>query len=198
MDALGAQMMADVIGYQRHRDSVHKVLKTELVKAAKGAKASGGGPVLPVALSMGGIALVALLAALLVGGGVMAALGLVAAQPALAIAGIALHGVGTGATIAVRSAAFGDVFGGTNFGTIFGLLRGVPHRWRTGGLRRRGRFRQHRLVCAGHPGDPRRGRGLGGVAVDRGPAAGAGRDACRSRADCASRLNGPDRAGPKR
>ena len=66
--------------------------------------------------------LVGLLAALLVGGAVVAALGLVAAQPALAIAGIALHGVGTGATIAVRSAAFGDVFGGANFGTIFGLL----------------------------------------------------------------------------
>ena len=62
MDALGAQMMADVIGYQRHRDSVHKVLKTELAKAVKGAKASGGGPVLPVALSMGGIVLVDLLA----------------------------------------------------------------------------------------------------------------------------------------
>ena len=66
--------------------------------------------------------IVGLLAALLVGGGVMAALGLVAALPAVAIAGIALHGVGTGATIAVRSAAFGDVFGGANFGTIFGLL----------------------------------------------------------------------------
>ena len=66
--------------------------------------------------------LVGLLAALLVGGAVVAALGLVAAQPALAIVGIALHGVGTGATIAVRSAAFGDVFGGANFGTIFGLL----------------------------------------------------------------------------
>ncbi|MEA2630812.1 MAG: hypothetical protein QOE66_1031, partial [Chloroflexota bacterium] len=32
------------------------------------------------------------------------------------------HGLGTGATIAVRSAAFSDVFGGPNFGTIFGLL----------------------------------------------------------------------------
>ena len=31
-------------------------------------------------------------------------------------------GSGPGATIAVRSAAFGDVFGGPNFGTIFGLL----------------------------------------------------------------------------
>jgi MFS family permease len=66
--------------------------------------------------------IVGLLAALMVGGGVVAALGLVLAVPSLAIAGIALHGVGTGATIAVRSAAFGDVFGGPNFGTIFGLL----------------------------------------------------------------------------
>ena len=59
MDALGAQMMADVIGYQRHRDSVLGVLKTELAKAAR---ASPDRPVLPVALSMGGIALIDLLA----------------------------------------------------------------------------------------------------------------------------------------
>jgi MFS family permease len=65
---------------------------------------------------------VGLAAALLVGGGVIAAIGLVASQPALAIVGIAVHGLGTGATIAVRSAAFSDVFGGPNFGTIFGLL----------------------------------------------------------------------------
>ncbi|HET9682180.1 MAG TPA: MFS transporter [Candidatus Limnocylindrales bacterium] len=38
------------------------------------------------------------------------------------LAGIAAHGIGTGATIAVRSAAFSDVFGGPSFGTIFGLL----------------------------------------------------------------------------
>jgi hypothetical protein len=42
--------------------------------------------------------------------------------PALVTGGIIVHGIGTGATIAVRSAAFGDVFGGPNFGTIFGLL----------------------------------------------------------------------------
>jgi OFA family oxalate/formate antiporter-like MFS transporter len=40
----------------------------------------------------------------------------------LVLAGLAAHGVGTGATIAVRSAAFSDVFGGPSFGTIFGLL----------------------------------------------------------------------------
>ncbi|MDO8484420.1 MAG: MFS transporter [Candidatus Limnocylindrales bacterium] len=66
--------------------------------------------------------IVGLVAAIVVGGGVVAAIGLVAALPALAIAGVALHGVGTGATIAVRSAVFGDVFGGASFGTIFGLL----------------------------------------------------------------------------
>lgn len=65
---------------------------------------------------------VGLAAAIFVGGGVVAAIGLVAANPALAIVGIVLHGFGTGATIAVRSATFGDVFGGANFGTIFGLL----------------------------------------------------------------------------
>jgi hypothetical protein len=65
---------------------------------------------------------VGLAAAVMVGGGVVAAIGLVAAQPALAVAGIAVHGLGTGATIAVRSAAFSDVFGGPSFGTIFGLL----------------------------------------------------------------------------
>ena len=67
-------------------------------------------------------AVVGLVAAVMVGGAVIAAIGLVAVDPRLAVFGIALHGVGTGATIAVRSAAFGDVFGGPNFGTIFGLL----------------------------------------------------------------------------
>ena len=66
--------------------------------------------------------IVGLLAAAIVGGGVVAAFGLVAAAPTIAIAGLALHGVGTGATIAARSAAFGDVFGGPTFGTVFGLL----------------------------------------------------------------------------
>ncbi len=66
--------------------------------------------------------IVGVVAAVMVGGGVVAAIGLVSASPGLAIAGLALHGLGTGATIAVRSAAFGDVFGGPNFGTIFGLL----------------------------------------------------------------------------
>jgi MFS family permease len=66
--------------------------------------------------------IVGVVAAVAVAGGVVAALGLVASAPGLAVAGVILHGVGTGATIAVRSAAFGDVFGGPNFGSIFGLL----------------------------------------------------------------------------
>jgi MFS family permease len=40
---------------------------------------------------------------------------------ALAIAGNAVYGFGIGATIAIRSAAFSDVFGGHNFGAIFGV-----------------------------------------------------------------------------
>jgi MFS family permease len=66
--------------------------------------------------------IVGVVAAAAVAGGVVAALGFVGAVPAVAAAGIIVHGLGTGATIAVRSAAFGDVFGGPNFGTIFGLL----------------------------------------------------------------------------
>ena len=65
---------------------------------------------------------VGVIASVAVAGGVVAALGLIAAAPGLALAGVILHGIGTGATIAVRSAAFGDVFGGPNFGSIFGLL----------------------------------------------------------------------------
>jgi MFS family permease len=66
--------------------------------------------------------IVGVVAAVAVAGGVVAALGLVASAPGLAVAGVILHGIGTGATIAVRSAAFGDVFGGASFGSIFGLL----------------------------------------------------------------------------
>ena len=40
---------------------------------------------------------------------------------AVAIAGNAIYGFGIGATIAIRSAAFSDVFGGHNFGAIFGI-----------------------------------------------------------------------------
>jgi len=58
-DAVGAQLLADVIGYQQHRASIQAVLKAELTRAARSAR---GRPVLPVALSLGGIALVDLLA----------------------------------------------------------------------------------------------------------------------------------------
>ena len=59
LEALGAQMFADVVGYQLHRDSIQAVLKAELTRAAE---AAGDRPVLPVALSLGGIALIDLLA----------------------------------------------------------------------------------------------------------------------------------------
>jgi MFS family permease len=40
---------------------------------------------------------------------------------ALAVAANAIYGFGIGSTIAIRSAAFSDVFGGRNFGAIFGI-----------------------------------------------------------------------------
>jgi hypothetical protein len=57
-DILGPQMLADVIGYHAHRESIQQVLMAELLAAAHAAR---GRPVLPVALSLGGIALVDLL-----------------------------------------------------------------------------------------------------------------------------------------
>ena len=59
LEALGAQLLADVIGYQRHRASIRAILADELGRAAD---AAGDRPVLPVGLSLGGIALVDLLA----------------------------------------------------------------------------------------------------------------------------------------
>jgi hypothetical protein len=58
LEALGAQLLGDVMGYQQHRASVQEVLRSELARAAKAAR---GRPVLPVGLSLGGIALVDLL-----------------------------------------------------------------------------------------------------------------------------------------
>jgi hypothetical protein len=58
-ETVGAQMVADVVGYQLHRDSIQAILKAELTRAAT---AAGDRPVLPVALSLGGIALIDLLA----------------------------------------------------------------------------------------------------------------------------------------
>jgi hypothetical protein len=57
-ETLGAQLLSDVIGYHRHRDSIQAVLREELSRAAASAR---GRPVLPVGLSLGGIALVDLL-----------------------------------------------------------------------------------------------------------------------------------------
>ena len=58
-DALGAQLFADVLGYDRHRESIQSVLRSELTTAARAAK---GRPLLPVGLSLGGLALVDLIA----------------------------------------------------------------------------------------------------------------------------------------
>ena len=58
-DIIGPQMLADVIGYHTHRASIQRVLRRELEAAARAAR---GRPVLPVAISLGGIALVDLLA----------------------------------------------------------------------------------------------------------------------------------------
>jgi hypothetical protein len=62
LDTLGPQLLSDVIGYHRHRASIHAVLRDDLARAADAAAAAGSGPVLPVALSLGGIVLVDLLA----------------------------------------------------------------------------------------------------------------------------------------
>jgi hypothetical protein len=59
IDTIGAQMLADVIGYHEHRESIQDALRNELTKAGKSAR---GKTVLPVGLSLGGIALVDLVA----------------------------------------------------------------------------------------------------------------------------------------
>jgi hypothetical protein len=58
-EALGAQLLADIFGYQQHRESIQRVLRQELAAAKRAAR---GRPVLPVGLSLGGIALVDLVA----------------------------------------------------------------------------------------------------------------------------------------
>ncbi len=62
LDSVGTQLLADVIGYHRHRASIHAALREELERASDAAETAGSGPVLPVALSLGGIALIDLLA----------------------------------------------------------------------------------------------------------------------------------------
>jgi len=66
--------------------------------------------------------IVGIAAAGLVAGGILLAFGASSGLAGLVVAGIVAHGLGTGATIAVRSATFSDVFGGPSFGTIFGFL----------------------------------------------------------------------------
>ena len=58
LDTLGAQLLADVIGYHEHRASIQEVLRDELDEGRR----PPGRPVLPVGLSLGGIALVDLVA----------------------------------------------------------------------------------------------------------------------------------------
>jgi MFS family permease len=60
--------------------------------------------------------------ALLMAGGATAVFVSNGTTPALALAGNCLYGFGIGATIAIRSATFSDVFGGANFGAIFGIV----------------------------------------------------------------------------
>jgi hypothetical protein len=59
LETLGAQLLGDVIGYNRHRASIHDALRGEFEKARRAAR---GRPILPVGLSLGGIALVDLIA----------------------------------------------------------------------------------------------------------------------------------------
>ncbi len=59
LETLGAQLLGDVIGYHQHRASIQDVLRSELEKARRAAR---GKPILPIGLSLGGIALVDLIA----------------------------------------------------------------------------------------------------------------------------------------
>ncbi len=59
LDTIGAQLLADVIGYHEHRASIQDVLRDELDEVRRAAR---GKPILPVGLSLGGIALVDLVA----------------------------------------------------------------------------------------------------------------------------------------
>ncbi len=58
LDVLGAQLLADTMGYHEHRASIQAVLRDELATAAR---ADRDRTVLPVGLSLGGIALVDLI-----------------------------------------------------------------------------------------------------------------------------------------
>jgi MFS family permease len=65
---------------------------------------------------------IGLICAAMIAGGATAIFMSTGSTPALAAAGYVAYGFGIGATIAIRSAAFSDVFGGHNFGAIFGVI----------------------------------------------------------------------------
>jgi MFS family permease len=65
---------------------------------------------------------VGLLCAAMMAGGASAVFASNGSTPELALAGNCVYGFGIGATIAIRSATFSDVFGGANFGAIFGVV----------------------------------------------------------------------------
>lgn len=65
---------------------------------------------------------VGLLCAVLIGVGTTAVFLATGTSLALLVTGNLVYGFGIGATIAIRSAAFSDVFGGHNFGAIFGVV----------------------------------------------------------------------------
>ena len=91
--------------------------------------------------------LVGLAAAVLVAGGVVAALGLIASQPVVAVFGLALHGLGTGAT---HRRPLGGLQRRLRRRQLRDDLRvagrRVPGRRGTGGLPGRGGLRRHRIV----------------------------------------------------
>jgi MFS family permease len=65
---------------------------------------------------------IGLLCAALIAAGATAVFAATGASLPLLVAGNLVYGFGIGATIAIRSAAFSDVFGGHNFGAIFGIV----------------------------------------------------------------------------
>ena len=65
---------------------------------------------------------IGLLCAALIAAGATAVFASNGSTLAVAAAGYVAYGFGIGATIAIRSAAFSDVFGGHNFGAIFGVI----------------------------------------------------------------------------
>jgi MFS family permease len=65
---------------------------------------------------------IGLLCSVLIAAGATAVFAATGASPLLLVVGNVVYGFGIGATIAIRSAAFSDVFGGRDFGAIFGVV----------------------------------------------------------------------------